>query len=82
MFSSASEHQSLLPRTLSQQVKGNLTPILNMGNELFFFFQLKEATESSGSTNEDRESYGSPGERHNGMGFENRPPPSYSCGDC
>lgn len=40
-------------------------PILNMGNE--FFFQLKEATESSGSNNEDRESYGSPGEPHNGM---------------
>ena len=41
MFSSASEHQSLLPRTLSQQVKGNLTPILNMGNELFFFFSTE-----------------------------------------
>ncbi|CAM9138546.1 unnamed protein product, partial [Rangifer tarandus platyrhynchus] len=47
-------------------------PILNMGN-YYFFFQLKEATESSGSTNEDRASYGSPGEPHNGMSFENLP---------
>lgn len=43
------------------------------GKWIFFFFQLKEATESSGSTNEDRESYGSPGEPHNGMSFENLP---------